>query len=169
MKTGLYIGRFQPFHLGHLSAVKQALKEVDRLIIGIGSSQYSDRAENPLTAVERAEVIQHALKEAGIQEKDYKIVEIPDIHDNPKWPAHVRKIIAEFDILFVGDDGIVKKLFESFDAVPIKIVKRELDISASRIREAIKAGKPWKDFVSQKTLAELQRMDFEKRIRILNV
>ncbi|HDM88409.1 MAG TPA: nicotinamide-nucleotide adenylyltransferase, partial [Candidatus Bathyarchaeota archaeon] len=41
MRRGLFIGRFQPPHLGHLHAIKQALEECDELIIVIGSSQYS--------------------------------------------------------------------------------------------------------------------------------
>ncbi|MCJ7698989.1 adenylyltransferase/cytidyltransferase family protein, partial [Candidatus Bathyarchaeota archaeon] len=38
---GLYVGRFQPFHLGHLCAVKKILGEVDEVIVAIGSAQYS--------------------------------------------------------------------------------------------------------------------------------
>ena len=40
-KRGLFVGRFQPFHLGHLDMVKYALTEVDELIIVIGSAQDS--------------------------------------------------------------------------------------------------------------------------------
>ena len=39
MKRALFIGRFQPFHKAHLSDVKLALKECDKIIIAIGSSQ----------------------------------------------------------------------------------------------------------------------------------
>src|SRR3970040_1541422 len=49
----LWIGRFQPFHLGHLSMAKRILAEVDELVIGIGSAQYSHTPENPFTAGER--------------------------------------------------------------------------------------------------------------------
>ncbi len=39
--NGLLIGRFQPFHLGHLEAFRFALSKVDKLWIGIGSSNKS--------------------------------------------------------------------------------------------------------------------------------
>ena len=38
-KYGLYLGRFQPFHDGHGSIVRQAWLHCDKLIIGIGSAQ----------------------------------------------------------------------------------------------------------------------------------
>jgi len=49
MKTGLIIGRFQPFHNGHLYAIKNALKKVDELVIAIGSSQYVNTEDNPFS------------------------------------------------------------------------------------------------------------------------
>jgi nicotinamide-nucleotide adenylyltransferase len=57
---GLYVGRFQPFHLGHLDAIKYTLKEVDELVIVIGSAQYSHNANNPFTAGERLVMVRQA-------------------------------------------------------------------------------------------------------------
>ena len=38
-EVGLYIGRFQPFHNGHLSVVREALKHCNNLIIVVGSAK----------------------------------------------------------------------------------------------------------------------------------
>ena len=57
VNRGLYVGRFQPFHLGHLGAIKEVLKEVDELAIVIGSAQYSHNPSNPFTAGERLVMI----------------------------------------------------------------------------------------------------------------
>ena len=40
--NGLLIGRFQPFHLGHLDAVLFGLSRTENLFIGIGSSNKSN-------------------------------------------------------------------------------------------------------------------------------
>ncbi|MEM3766696.1 MAG: adenylyltransferase/cytidyltransferase family protein, partial [Candidatus Bathyarchaeia archaeon] len=32
-KRGLFVGRFQPFHKGHLHVIKEILSEVDELVI----------------------------------------------------------------------------------------------------------------------------------------
>ena len=45
----LYIGRFQPFHLGHLHIVKYILEVSKEVIIAIGSSG-SHTVHNPFTA-----------------------------------------------------------------------------------------------------------------------
>ena len=55
--NGFLIGRFQPFHFGHLEAVNFALSNVDQLYIGIGSSNKSYQPRNPFTAKERNKMI----------------------------------------------------------------------------------------------------------------
>lgn len=167
MKTGFYTGRFQPFHKGHLSAVKQALKEVDFLYIGIGSAQYSHKADNPFTADERKEIIDKALIENGISEKQFKIIPVPDIHSNPKWTAHVHSIVPHFDVVFVGDDGLVKELFEKYDEIPVKIVKKEIPVCATDIRRAMKNNGDWKKYISKSTTDYLNKINALKRIKLL--
>lgn len=165
MKTGLYIGRFQPFHLGHLSAVKQALSEVESLTIGIGSAQHSHVQYNPFSADERKGMIEMALLENGISKDKFEIIPIPDINDNPAWPAHVRSLVPSFDILFIGNDGLVKELFEKYDDVPIKKVKKEIPVCATDIRDAIKKSGNWKEFLSESTIKYLEKIDGVERIK----
>ncbi|MFB0514560.1 MAG: adenylyltransferase/cytidyltransferase family protein, partial [Candidatus Bathyarchaeia archaeon] len=40
VKRGLFVGRFQPIHKGHVKAISDILKQVDELVIVIGSAQY---------------------------------------------------------------------------------------------------------------------------------
>ena len=44
------MGRFQPFHLGHLDLVKQILKESDEIIILVTSAQFNYLEKDPFTA-----------------------------------------------------------------------------------------------------------------------
>jgi nicotinamide-nucleotide adenylyltransferase len=71
----LLIGRFQPFHKGHLQVIKKILGEVDSLIIVIGSSQHKNNLENPLSADEREEMIKRVLEQEGL--KNYAIFQVP--------------------------------------------------------------------------------------------
>jgi len=165
LQRGLYTGRFQPFHLGHLSAIKQALDTVDFLYIAIGSTQYSHDNYNPFTINERVEIIQKALEEKRISKKLFKIIPIPDINDNAAWPAYVQKLVPKFDIVFVGDDGLVKELFEKYTEIPVKIVKHEIDICATDIRKAILADNNWKKYLCDSTVEYIEKIGGIKRIK----
>jgi len=164
--TGLYTGRFQPFHLGHLSAIKQALKQVEKLIIAIGSSQYDHEEYNPFTAKERAEMIRLTLEENGLLNR-CEIFELPDIHDDDKWPAYVRKTAPSFDIVFVGDNGLVKELFDKYDGAEVFEVEHEVNVSATKIRSAIVRGVEWENYVSPKVAEYIKKIDGVERVRQL--
>ena len=165
MKKGLYTGRFQPFHLGHLSVVKQALKKVDFLYIGIGSSQSSHSERNPFTAEEREEIIREALKENEISENRFEIIPIPDIHNNEAWPGYVKTIVPHFDISFVGEEGIVKELFEKHTDIPVQIAKRKRGVSGTETRKMIKENGDWEKFVNPSTAKIIKKIDGSKRLK----
>ena len=74
---GLLIGRFQPFHLGHLDAVLFGLSRTENLFIGIGSSNKSNERKNPFSAEERREMITFIYRAKSITDR-IKIFDIPD-------------------------------------------------------------------------------------------
>ena len=55
--TGMIIGRFQPFHLGHSIILDRALDQCNKVIVVIGSAQESRTPLNPLSASEREQII----------------------------------------------------------------------------------------------------------------
>lgn len=63
-KFGVFIGRFQPFHNAHLATVKQALDQVERLIIVIGSASSAATVKNPWTSATRVEMIGNSITDA---------------------------------------------------------------------------------------------------------
>src|SRR5215213_1645315 len=65
-RRGLMLGRFQPFHNGHLALTKQILTECDELVIIIGSAQFNFIDKDPFSAGERLLMIHEGLKEAEI-------------------------------------------------------------------------------------------------------
>ena len=104
------MGRFQPFHLGHLGAVKAVLKEVDELIIVIGSAQYSHNLNNPFTAGERLVMIRNAMQEAKLSLSKLWIVPVPDVHLHMLWVSEVEGYTPKFDICF-SNEPLTKRLF----------------------------------------------------------
>lgn len=56
-KVAVYIGRFQPYHLGHKAVLDKALKDYDFVVVCIGSSHGPRTVKNPFTYEERREMI----------------------------------------------------------------------------------------------------------------
>ena len=86
--TGLFIGRFQPFHKGHLFIIKRALRRVDKLIIGIGSAQVKDK-NNPLSAEQRKKVLEIVIEKEGWKDKIANITPLRDYPNDDLWPEKV--------------------------------------------------------------------------------
>src|SRR3972149_5821707 len=84
---GLLIGRYQPFHLGHLQCIQHVLKKLPEVIIAIGSAQFSHTLHNPFTAGERLTMIRLAMDEAKIDASKYYAIPIRDlrIHEDREW------------------------------------------------------------------------------------
>ncbi|HVD07462.1 MAG TPA: adenylyltransferase/cytidyltransferase family protein, partial [Nitrososphaeraceae archaeon] len=87
-ERGLMIGRFQPFHRGHLYLVQQILSECNELVIAIGSSQFNYTFSNPFTAGERIHMIHEALVEENVSLDKVYIIPIPNSENNSIWLQH---------------------------------------------------------------------------------
>ena len=70
MKTGIFVGSFNPFTVGHDSVVTRALPLFDRLVIGVVGQQVNKPGQP--SAEERAEVIRRIYaNEPRIEVKPY--------------------------------------------------------------------------------------------------
>lgn len=57
----VFIGRFQPFHDGHLKVLREAQQVADRVLILVGSSNRARDTRNPFTYEERKAMIANTL------------------------------------------------------------------------------------------------------------
>jgi len=159
----LFIGRFQPFHKGHLAMVKKILQDNDEVIIGIGSAQYSHTGENPFTAGERFEMIKRALDAEGIRE--YHIVPIPDTHVHSVWVSHVKSLVPAFDAVVTNSDLVVRLFREhGLKVLSPALVSRE-KYSGTEVRRRMQKGGDWKSLVPPVVAAYIEEIDGIERIR----
>lgn len=150
MRRALFIGRFQPFHTGHLSVLR-ALEQAgyNEVIIGVGSAQYECLPDNPFSFAERQNMITTVLRASGFS-IPYYIVALPDIHDDARWVAHVTSLVeaaaGPFDVVVTGNDW-VKDLFEQAKG-NVQPVHKVIMIDGTAIRQMITAGdEGWKQYV----------------------
>ena len=163
--NGLLIGRFQPFHLGHLDAVLFGLSRVENLFIGIGSSNKSNERKNPFSAEERKEMIISSIEPTIINR--IKIFGIPDVDDHEKWTFEIDQIVPKYDIVFTNDE-FTKTLFEKrqINVVPVILKDRE-KFSGTNIRQLIVDDKSWQDLVPHGTRKVLGNLNAKERIKNL--
>jgi len=160
--NGLLIGRFQPFHKGHLEAVNFGLSKVENLWIGIGSSNKSNEKRNPFTADERKEMILSSLDSKMLER--VKIFFVPDTGDHEKWTYHVDSIVPQYDVVFSNDDFTItlyKKRGKNVIEVPL--MNRDV-ISGTNIREMIVSNKDWSGLVPEGTRKVLLEIDAKSRL-----
>ena len=163
--NGLLIGRFQPLHLGHLDALRFALSKVDKLWIGIGSSNKPIEKNNPFSADERKEMIESSI-EQEISSK-IQIFYIPDLDNHIKWIENIDQIVPEYEIVFSNDEltqNLYSKRGKKIIAIPF--TKREI-LSGTNIREKIQTDQKWNDLVPQGSKDVLNRLKVKDRLNHL--
>lgn len=161
--NGLLIGRFQPFHLGHLEAILFGLLQVQNLWIGIGSSNRSNEMKNPFSADERKEMILSSI-DKKIAEK-IKIYYIPDVADHSKWTQEIDSIVPRYDVVFSNDE-FTQHLFEKrgIKVIPVTLKQRE-SLSGTNIRSKIANNQDWKDLVPEGTRNVLLKINAKDRLK----
>ncbi|MFQ5782801.1 MAG: nicotinamide-nucleotide adenylyltransferase [Nitrosopumilus sp.] len=163
--NGLMIGRFQPFHLGHLEALRFALSKVDKLWVGLGSSNKSPEKNNPFSAEERKEMILSSIDDS-IKEK-ISIYSIPDLDNHAKWIENIDTIVPKFDIVFSNDE-LTNHLYSKRDiqVIPIPFLKRDV-LSGTNIRDLIISDQKWDDLVPEGTKNFLINTSAKERLKNL--
>lgn len=96
-KNGIFIGRFQPVHQGHIHAIGIAASQVDKLFILIGSANSCRSIKNPWTYSERASMLNKKLRTSGI--KNFEIVPMNDYpYSDTQWISDVRATVEYLNI-----------------------------------------------------------------------
>ena len=163
--NGLLIGRFQPFHLGHLDAVLFGLARVDELLICIGSSNKYNEKKNPFSAAERREMILSSIEPSIVNR--IKIFNIPDVDNHKKWAFHVDSIVPKYDLVFTNDE-FTQILFEKHKSkvVPVPLKERE-KFSGTNVRQLILDDKNWQDLVPKGAQKVLEKIKAKERLKNL--
>jgi bifunctional NMN adenylyltransferase/nudix hydrolase len=87
--AAIYIGRFQPFHNGHLALLQHALRIAPVAVVVLGSSHQARTPKNPFTWEERAEMVRLALPEADRE----RVLFLPvrDYYNEARWVDAVQR------------------------------------------------------------------------------
>jgi nicotinamide-nucleotide adenylyltransferase len=174
---GLMVGRFQPFHNGHLHLSKQILQECNELIIAIGSAQFNYIYKDPFTAGERVLMIHAALMESGIDLAKCYIIPVINDENNARWFGHLRSMVPHFDILYSGNEFVKSLVLEETIRIKKPEFSKKNEYNGTNIRKHLAAASAattatatvenWKTLVPNAVSKLIEEVDGVNRIRML--
>jgi len=178
---GIVHGRFQPLHNNHLrDLIINAKNRCDHLIVGITNYNIYegkkinpvdvhrfDSSNNPFTYYERFEMIKNTMIELGYKQSEFDIVPFPI--ENPEYlfnfvPKNAVYYITSFDEW--GDEKI--KILKNLGLNVNVMIKSDLSqkpISATMIRNKIKKGEDWKQYVPKAVFEYITKNHLENKIK----
>jgi len=91
----VYIGRFQPFHNGHLGVLLHALEIANHVVVVLGSARRARNIKNPFADDERRQMLLDALRDVDRSLVDRVTVGgVRDYYDNAKWVPAIKSEVA---------------------------------------------------------------------------
>ena len=166
------LARFQPLHNGHKTIIDKMLQESEYITIILGSAQESRTGPNPLTPIERLNLIENIYG----KRENMKIFFMNDIDcDANAWYIHVmnflKKNVPEYPPpqgYYCGDMN--NGSYYNKGEFEIVVVDREKQkgfnkISATQIREMIRNNNyEWKNYIPKENhqLVEKYFRDLDK-------
>lgn len=144
-KVALFIGRFQPFHNGHLFSLNKCLEIADRVIVGVGSSQESGTESNPWNFETRKLMIESVLRGPTLRGSSSQVVGIPDNASDEIWLQDLVKSVGEFDVVVSNNDWVLSIMKSAgYEVVESGLFNRE-ELEGVKIREMMRKGdEGWK-------------------------
>jgi nicotinamide-nucleotide adenylyltransferase len=162
---GFFIGRFQPFHDGHLQIVEEIASEVDELVVGIGSAGDSHTARNPFTAGERIMMITKTLESLGLTTYT---VPIEDLNRNSVWVSHVQSMSPRFDVAYSNNPLVIQLFIEAGVEVRQTAMFNRDDLKGSEIRNQMIDGDGWEQHVPEPVVEVIDEIDGIQRIQAVS-
>lgn len=185
VEKGVVFGRFQVLHNKHMEYLLAAKMRCKKLYIGIthsditmfsATSEYdvngAAKINNPMTYLERLEMVQKAVEGFGIRREDYEVIPFPITHPEliaqyaPKDATYYMNVHSEWD---EEKQQILEKLGLKVEVLMRKAPEdagiRGVDVR-SMMAEEENLG--WKQHVPKAVSEYLVEKKIDKRIRRLN-
>jgi nicotinamide-nucleotide adenylyltransferase len=165
-RRGIAIGRFQPFHNGHLVLIKQILQDCSEALIVVGSAQLNYTLANPFTAGERVFMIHKALEDGGLNLSKIFIIPLVDEENNARWFSALSSMLPPFSILYSGNHLVIALASPHLE-VRTPRFERKKEFNGSYIRNRILNGQKWSNLVSRSVFNIINNIDGVNRVKTL--
>ncbi|MEM0468453.1 MAG: nicotinamide-nucleotide adenylyltransferase [Pyrobaculum sp.] len=161
----LFPGRFQPPHLGHVYAIKEILREVDEVVVVIGSAQFNYILKDPFTAGERIWMLREALREGGVDLSRVVTIPIANVENNLEWIGRVKSYAPPFHVVYTGNQYVALLFKEAGYEVRQQPLLDRDKYNSTKIREMILRGDPaWENYVPKSVASIIKQIGGQRRL-----
>lgn len=147
MKTGIFVGTFDPFTIGHDSIVRRALPLFDQLVIGVG---YNEHKQTMASIEERVE----AIKSLYASEPKISVEAYSDLTVDFASRVHAQYIIKGVrsvkDFEYEREQADVNRQLTGIETLLLFAEPHLASISSSVVRELKHFGKDVTSFLPKK-------------------
>jgi nicotinamide-nucleotide adenylyltransferase len=164
---GLLVGRFQPFHRGHLKVVEtiRRARPDAALLLAIGSAEESYTWKNPFTAGERFEMMDRT-PELG-ERPPVHLVPVADIRRHAQWVRYLESLLPPFDRVYTNN-ALTRLLFERAGyAVESPPLYSRTKFEGEHIRGCLATDRGWRELVPPAVAEYLAEIEAPHRLATL--
>ena len=138
MKTGIFVGSFDPFTIGHLSIVRRALPLFDKLVIGVGVNErktYQHTTEERIAAISRL-----FADEPAVEVRSYSGLTVDFAH-SVEAGFIVKGVRSMKDFEYEREQADINREIGGGETVLLFAEPQLAHISSSMVRELTHFGK----------------------------
>lgn len=181
IEKGVVNARFQILHLKHMEYLLAAKMRCKKLYIGITNPDLSYIREsvndesrstpeaNPLTYLERYEMIKGAMDEFKVPQSEYEIMPFPI-----NRPEYITQYVPEDATYFLGIcDGWEEEKLKILSGLGLRTEvlwrrnQEEAGVTGTWIRSCIASGEEWEHLVPRSVYQYITERNLEQRIKKL--
>ena len=144
MRTGLFIGSFDPFTIGHHSVVRRALPLFDKLVIGVGVNERKKYMYS--TEVRVKTIAEIYADEPKIEVKAYNDLAVDFAHREGAWFI-VKGVRSVKDFEYEREQADINRKIGGIETVFIYSEPKWESVSSTLVRELIHFGRDVKEFL----------------------
>ncbi|MCR5077216.1 MAG: pantetheine-phosphate adenylyltransferase [Prevotella sp.] len=144
MRTGIFVGSFDPFTIGHDSIVRRALPLFDRIVIGVG---INERKKYMLSAEERTGRIARLYADEGkIEVCSYSDLTI-DLAQREQAGFIIKGVRSMKDFEYEREQADINRRLSGIETILLFAEPQLADISSSVVRELAHFNKDISEFL----------------------
>lgn len=167
-KTALFIGRFQPFHKGHLFILNKCLELAERVVVLVAKSEAVAEPNDPWSVAARKRMVCEVVRANKMDDRVAHIVSCPDYPSDAEWVRQAELRIRNTElsreqVVVVSNNEWVTRLMKErgYPIYETGLFNRD-ELEGVKVRELMRGGREeWKERVPEEVARLFENNEIE--------